>query len=109
MDKSVGEKNGGPQPLHVSLLALPEAAVSTLSGIFDVNATLARIDLKLQRLVIWFDIGGDVKKKTTTARWRRTPEDEERHRQTQELLARRIAYHRAKTEEERAQREREAS
>jgi len=36
MDKSVGEKNGGPQPLHVSLLALPEAAVSTLSGIFDV-------------------------------------------------------------------------
>jgi hypothetical protein len=48
-------------------------------------------------------------KKKKTIHWRRTPEDEERHRQTQELLARRIAYHRAKIEEERAEREREAS
>jgi hypothetical protein len=39
----------------------------------------------------------------------RPPEVEERHRQTQELIARRIAYHRAKIEEERAQRVREAS
>jgi hypothetical protein len=49
-------------------------------------------------------------KKKKTIRWhRRTPEDEEHHRQTQKLLAERIAYHRAKIEEERAQREREGS
>ena len=48
-------------------------------------------------------------KKKKTARWRRTPEDERRHQQTQKLLAERIAYHRAKIEEERAEREREAS
>ncbi|MBY5721797.1 helix-turn-helix domain-containing protein [Rhizobium leguminosarum] len=30
------ERAPGPQPLHVSLVALPEAALSTLSGIFDV-------------------------------------------------------------------------
>ena len=47
-------------------------------------------------------------KRKKTIPWRRTPEDEERHRQTQELLADRIAYHRAKIEEERSQREREA-
>jgi hypothetical protein len=48
--------------------------------------------------------------KKKTIRWhRRTPEDEERHRQTQKLLAERIAYHQAKVEEERAKREREAS
>jgi hypothetical protein len=49
------------------------------------------------------------KRKKTTIPWRRTPEDEERHRQTQKLLADRIAYHRAKIAEERALREREAS
>ena len=49
-------------------------------------------------------------KRKKTIRWhRRTPEDEERHEQTQKLLADRIAYHRAKIEEERALREREAS
>jgi hypothetical protein len=48
-------------------------------------------------------------KKKKTTHWRRTPEDEERHQQTQKLLADRIAYHRAKIAEERAQREREAS
>ena len=48
--------------------------------------------------------------KKKTIRWhRRTPEDEERHQQTLKLLAERIAYHRAKIEEERTQREREAS
>ena len=50
-----------------------------------------------------------MKKKRKTTRWDPTPEDEERHQQTQKLLADRIAYHRAKIEEERAQREREAS
>ena len=34
---------------------------------------------------------------------------DEQHERTQKLLADRIAYHRAKIEEERAQREREAS
>jgi hypothetical protein len=48
-------------------------------------------------------------RKKKTNRWRRTPEDEERHQQTQRLLADRIAYHRAKIAEERALREREAS
>ena len=48
-------------------------------------------------------------KKKKTIRWHRTPEDEERHQETQKRLADRIAYHRAKIEEERAQREREAS
>jgi len=49
-------------------------------------------------------------KRKKTIRWRRrTPEDEERHRQAQKLLADRIAYHRAKIAEERALREREAS
>jgi hypothetical protein len=47
--------------------------------------------------------------KKKTNRWRRTPEDEARHQQTQRLLADRIAYHRAKIAEERALREREAS
>lgn len=36
MEMSEEQKDKGPQPLHVSLVALPEAAVSTLSGIFDV-------------------------------------------------------------------------
>jgi hypothetical protein len=45
----------------------------------------------------------------TICRRRRTPEAEERHRQTRKLLADRIAYHRAKIAEERALREREAS
>ncbi len=36
-----GEKNRGAQPLHVSLVALPEAAISTLSGIFDVMNAFA--------------------------------------------------------------------
>ena len=45
---------------------------------------------------------------------KRTPpelprETRERHETTQRLLAERIAYHRAKIEEERAQRERDAS
>ncbi|MBX4891184.1 GlxA family transcriptional regulator [Rhizobium bangladeshense] len=35
------QKDGEPQPLHVSLVALPEAAVSTLSGIFDVMNAFA--------------------------------------------------------------------
>lgn len=48
-------------------------------------------------------------KKKKMAPWRRTPEDLERHEQTLKLLADRIAYHRAKIEEERALREREAS
>ena len=49
-------------------------------------------------------------KRKKTIRWhRRTPEDEERHQDTQKRLADRIAYHRAKIEEEREQREREAS
>ena len=48
-------------------------------------------------------------KRKKTNPWRRTPEDEERHQQTQKLLADRIAYHRAKIAEERALREREAS
>ena len=48
--------------------------------------------------------------KKKTIRWhRRTPEDEQRHQETQRRLAARIAYHRSKIEEERAQREREAS
>jgi hypothetical protein len=38
-----------------------------------------------------------------------TPEERERHERTQKLLADRIAYHRAKIEQERAEREREAS
>jgi hypothetical protein len=38
-----------------------------------------------------------------------TAEERERHERTQKLLADRIAYHRAKIEEERTQREREAS
>lgn len=33
---SKGQSDKGPQPLYVSLVALPEAAVSTLSGIYDV-------------------------------------------------------------------------
>ena len=37
------------------------------------------------------------------------PEWKEQHERTQALLAARIAYHRAKIEEERLQREREAS
>jgi hypothetical protein len=50
-----------------------------------------------------------MKKKKRTIRWhRRTPEQEEHFQQTQKLLAERIAYHQAKIEEERAQREREA-
>ncbi|MGF7162622.1 transcriptional regulator GlxA family with amidase domain [Rhodoligotrophos appendicifer] len=36
MQRSDGQMARGPKPLHVSLVALPEAAVSTLSGIFDV-------------------------------------------------------------------------
>lgn len=32
---------GGPEPLHVSLLAIPEAAISTLTGIFDVMSGIA--------------------------------------------------------------------
>jgi len=49
-------------------------------------------------------------KRKKTIQWhRRTLEDEERHRHTQKLLADRIAYHRAKIEEERELREREAS
>jgi hypothetical protein len=50
-----------------------------------------------------------MERKKKTIPWRRTPEDEERHQQTLKLLADRIAYHRAKIEEERALREREAS
>jgi hypothetical protein len=49
------------------------------------------------------------KKEKKTIPWRRTPEDEARHRDTQKRLADRIAYHRAKIAEERALREREAS
>lgn len=30
-----------------------------LSGIFDLNVTLSRIDSKLEMLVNWLDIGGD--------------------------------------------------
>jgi hypothetical protein len=48
-------------------------------------------------------------KRKKTIHWRRTPEDEKRHQETQKLLADRIAYHRAKIEEERAQRDRDAS
>lgn len=33
----------GPEPLHVSLVAIPEAVVSTLSGIFDVMNAFAMI------------------------------------------------------------------
>lgn len=39
----------GPEPLHVSLVALPEAAISTLSGIYDVMNALA-----------WLPLGDDV-------------------------------------------------
>jgi hypothetical protein len=46
-----------------------------------------------------------MKKKKRTNPWRRTPEDEKRHQKTQKLLADRIAYHRARIAEERAQRE----
>jgi hypothetical protein len=45
------------------------------------------------------------KRKRTTA----SPEERARHEDVQKRLADRIAYHRAKIEEERAQREREAS
>lgn len=31
----------GPDPLHVSLVALPDAVISTLSGIFDVMNAFA--------------------------------------------------------------------
>ena len=34
----------GPDPLHVSLVALPDAVISTLSGIFDVLNAFARMD-----------------------------------------------------------------
>ena len=30
-----------------------------LSGVFDLNVALARIDLNLERLVTWLDMGGD--------------------------------------------------
>jgi transcriptional regulator GlxA family with amidase domain len=33
----------GPEPLHVSVVAVPEAAVSTLSGIFDVMNAFAML------------------------------------------------------------------
>jgi hypothetical protein len=49
-------------------------------------------------------------KRKKTIRWhRRTPEEIAHQRETQKLLAERIAYHRAKIAEERALREREAS
>jgi transcriptional regulator GlxA family with amidase domain len=35
----------GPDPLHVSLVALPDAVVSTLSGIFDVMNAFALMDV----------------------------------------------------------------
>ncbi|MGF6229502.1 transcriptional regulator GlxA family with amidase domain [Inquilinus ginsengisoli] len=35
----------GPEPLHVSLVAIPEAVVSTLSGIFDVMNAFSMIDV----------------------------------------------------------------
>ena len=79
-----------------------------LSGIFDLNVTLSSIDSKLEMLVNWLDIGGDDEEEEDGP-WRRSPEDIERHEQTLKLLSDRIAYHRAKIEEEREQREREAS
>ena len=50
-----------------------------------------------------------MKKRKKMIRMSRPAEVEQRHEETQQLLAARIAYHRAKIEEERAQREREAS
>jgi transcriptional regulator GlxA family with amidase domain len=37
--------DAGPEPLHVSLVALPEAVVSTLSGIFDVMNAFSIVPL----------------------------------------------------------------
>ena len=50
-----------------------------------------------------------MKKKKRKATPTASAEERERHEQTQKLLADRIAYHRAKIEEERTEREREAS
>ena len=36
--------HSGSTPLHVSLLALPDAAVSTLAGIFDVMNSVKLVD-----------------------------------------------------------------
>src|SRR5918993_597154 len=36
----------GPRPLHVSLVALPDAVVSTIAGIFDVFNGVALMHLK---------------------------------------------------------------
>jgi len=37
--------SSGPEPLHVSIVAIPEAAISTLTGIFDVMNALAIMPL----------------------------------------------------------------
>src|ERR1700752_1798928 len=37
--------NAGPRPRHVSLVALPDAAVSTLYGIFDVMNAFAMMEI----------------------------------------------------------------
>ena len=79
-----------------------------LSGIFDMNAKLVRIDRNLETITKWLENGGDDEEEEEV-RADLPPEVVEQHERTQKLLADRIAYHRAKIEEERALREREAS
>ena len=78
-----------------------------LSGLFDMNRKLARIDRNLEVITSWLENGARMKKKRKRIRPDLPPD--EQHERTQKLLADRIAYHRAKIEEERALREREAS
>jgi hypothetical protein len=78
-----------------------------LRGVFDVNATLVEIQGELRKIRCCWRT--EMKRKKKGKPPELPPEVIARHEETQRLLAERIAYHRAKIEEERAQREREAS